>query len=129
MSYSNCDARVGNSYCNQQRGHKGEHALVVVKHIPGPWHYQEESDAYTHIVRTESNRLVVQLRQDTSGTEEANARLIATAPELLEFVRTMKDEANCVCKGKIGEIQRFLGTNIECFHCKAEALIAKAEGR
>lgn len=36
------------------------------KGTPGPWHYQEESDAYTHIVRGPKNEHLVQLRQGTS---------------------------------------------------------------
>jgi hypothetical protein len=51
------------------------------------WHYQEESDAYTHIVRGPSNEHIVQLSQDTSGKAEGRARLMAAAPELLEALR------------------------------------------
>ena len=56
------------------------------KGTPGKWHYQELSDAYTHIVRPDDNpgNIIVQMRQDTSGVTEANARLIAAAPELLK---------------------------------------------
>ncbi|MDT3468959.1 hypothetical protein [Stenotrophomonas maltophilia] len=54
------------------------------KHTPGPWAYQEDSDAYTHIVRGPNNRFICQLAQVTSAEIEANARLIAAAPELLE---------------------------------------------
>ncbi|EKT4441781.1 hypothetical protein QEK83_002441 [Stenotrophomonas maltophilia] len=54
------------------------------KHTPGPWAYQEDSDAYTHIVRGPNNRFICQLAQTTSSEIEANARLIAAAPELLE---------------------------------------------
>lgn len=54
------------------------------KHTPGPWTYQEDSDAYTHIVRGPNNRFICQLNQSTSAEIEANARLIATAPELLD---------------------------------------------
>lgn len=57
------------------------------KHTPGPWFYQERSDAYTHIVRGDGNRFITQLAQDTSGEAEANARLIAAAPELLDVVK------------------------------------------
>lgn len=53
------------------------------KHTPGPWAYQEDSDAYTHIVRGPGNRFICQLAQTTSAEIEANARLIAAAPELL----------------------------------------------
>ncbi len=52
-------------------------------HTPGPWTYQENSDAYTHIVRAAENRFICQLAQDTSGVAEGDARLIATAPDLL----------------------------------------------
>ncbi len=57
------------------------------KGTPGPWHYQEVSDAYTHIVRGPNNYFVTQLSQDTSGRSEADARLMAAAPELLEACR------------------------------------------
>lgn len=57
---------------------------TVSGHIQGPWHYQEESDAYTHIVRGPNNEHIVQLPQDTSGKAEARARFIAGGPELLE---------------------------------------------
>jgi hypothetical protein len=51
--------------------------------IGGPWHYQEESDAYTHIVRGPSNAFIVQLSQTRNGRSEARARLMAAAPDLL----------------------------------------------
>lgn len=53
---------------------------------PGPWFYQENSDAYTHIVRAacKPNLILVHLRQDTSGVTEANARLIASAPTMFD---------------------------------------------
>lgn len=64
-------------------------------HTPGPWWYQEKSDAYTHIVRSGESRFLCQLAQDTSGEAEANARLIAAAPETaaeLERVREINAE-------------------------------------
>lgn len=59
------------------------------KSTPGPWHYQEESDAYTHIVRGPNNYFITQLSQDTSGRSEADARLMAAAPELLDACRAV----------------------------------------
>ena len=60
-------------------------------HMPGPWFYQEKSDGYTHIVRAGGpelgNHFICQLGQDRSGVAEANARLIASAPELLEVAK------------------------------------------
>ncbi|MGO4718068.1 hypothetical protein AB4071_02925 [Stenotrophomonas sp. 2MCAF14_2] len=61
------------------------------KHTPGPWAYQEDSDAYTHIVRGPNNRFICQLNQSTSAEIEANARLIAAAPELLEACQTFAE--------------------------------------
>jgi len=57
-----------------------------MKHTEGPWLYQEESDAYTHIVRAVSNpgRILASTPQRSDGEAEANARLIAAAPELLD---------------------------------------------
>lgn len=59
------------------------------KHAPGPWAYQEDSDAYTHIVRGPGNRFICQLAQTPSAEIEANARLIAAAPELLEALKDL----------------------------------------
>jgi hypothetical protein len=63
---------------------------AVSEHIQGPWHYQEESDAYTHIVRGPSGEHIVQLPQDTSGKAEARARLFAAAPEMLATLKSMR---------------------------------------
>lgn len=59
------------------------------KHTPGPWAYQEDSDAYTHIVRGPGNRFICQLAQTTSAEIEANARLIAASPELFRIVERL----------------------------------------
>jgi len=64
--------------------HRG---IAMSKHTPGPWAYQEDSDAYTHIVRGPNNRFICQLNQSTSAEIEANARLIAAAPELLSALQ------------------------------------------
>lgn len=61
----------------------------VMQPRPAPWHYQERSDAYTHIVRAADNQFVVQMPQDTSGIAEAEARLISAAPDLLAAVKAM----------------------------------------
>lgn len=51
-----------------------------MKHTELPWHYQEDSDTYTHIIRDPSgSRIVAQFRQDTSGLPEANAAFIVKA--------------------------------------------------
>ncbi len=78
-------------------------------HTPGPWHYQENLDAYTHIVRDSNNGYVCKCSQDSSRNTEDNARLIAAAPELLAALKIY--------------VEKFGDTGI------AHAAIAKAEGR
>jgi len=58
--------------------------------------YQEKSDAYTHIVRGPGNLFITQLSQDTSGVAEANAHLMAAAPEMLEALMELR-EACAAC--------------------------------
>ena len=53
------------------------------KWTAGEWRYQEQSDAYTHIVRA-GDRFIVQFPQSGKETSEANARLTAAAPDLYE---------------------------------------------
>lgn len=61
------------------------------KHTPGPWHYQKESDAYTHIVRDCEGAMIASTPQWSNGIAEANARLIAAAPELLEALKAWEE--------------------------------------
>lgn len=84
------------------------------------WHYQEESDAYTHIVRGPTNEHIVQLSQDTTGKAEARARLIAAAPDLLEALKGIVDEM---------ELADFDPEDTDTWYGRAIALIAKAEAR
>lgn len=62
------------------------------KFTQGPWFYQEDSDAYTHIVRPEKfpGRIIHQGWQGTDGEHEANARLIAAAPTILAALEKAK---------------------------------------
>jgi len=79
-------------------------------HTPGPWHYQEHSDAYTHIVRDEHGKYICGCSQD-SGDAEANGRLIAVAPELLDALK---------------EIVSYLDEDVEFFD-RLTTLIEKAQ--
>lgn len=63
------------------------------KWTPGPWRYQEKSDAYTHIVRGPNGRFMIQFSQDPRGESEANARLTAAAPELYAACVALQMEA------------------------------------
>lgn len=86
-----------------------------VSRSKGPWHYQEISDEYTHIVRGPTNEFITQLLQDRSGKAEANARLIAAAPELLEALKAIE---SCLSPDDNDYAAQ-----------KVRAAIAKAEGR
>jgi hypothetical protein len=89
------------------------------KHTPGPWAYQEQSDAYTHIVRGPDNLFICQLSQTTSSEIEANTRLIAAAPELLQALQLVECvyRKNCVNEGEPSSVLDSM-----------QAAIAKATG-
>jgi hypothetical protein len=91
-----------------------------MKHTPGPWHYQENSDAYTHIVRGPSGYFVHQGSQHTDGVSKANALLIAAAPELLE-----------ACLEMVTAVEMEGANGLRFFEARNSALIAirKAEGK
>lgn len=86
------------------------------KHTPGPWHYQEAADPYTHIVRDAAEKYICGCSQDTNGSVRANARLIAAAPDLLELARMVAQHTH-----PRGHRAKMKGIALE--------LIAKAEGR
>jgi hypothetical protein len=74
---------------------------------------------------------VLALVERTSAPDraEAHANLIATAPDLLAFVRKLHAETNCICGIQSKLKGTSLETDLECTKCAAAKLIAKAEGR
>lgn len=64
------------------------------KHTPGPWQ-SDESETYYRGYVIRNNGMVVcrllDLGYPSHGSREANARLIAKAPELLAVVRAIAD--------------------------------------
>lgn len=89
----------------------------MTAHTPGPWHF--DGHQYDHIVWSSDRNRVCFLT--STGPTEANARLIAAAPDLLAALKDMVDGAPLEC----GEP--------DCPDCgpwrTARAAIAKAEGR
>ena len=65
----------------------------VAQHTPGPWHYQQNTDAYTHIVRDSEERYVCGCSQDSKGNAKANAAFIVRAcnchEELLQALQEL----------------------------------------
>jgi len=91
-------------------------------HTPGPWLIQNTTvyalmhDSYKKDVEQFRNRFYASVQKDRECTEEeatANARLIAAAPELLEFAKEWLSRQ---------------GTDANYMTAKAKAAIEKAEG-
>lgn len=97
---------------------------MKVTHTPGPWTYQEGSDAYTHIVRGPERLFITQLGQDTSGVAEANARLMAAAPEMEEALILGLNVLRCLTAHRPLSL-----TRTECIAFdQIEAAVQKARG-
>ena len=59
-------------------------------HTPGPWVYDFDPDGNRHVVYSDDGK-VTELRFKDA---EANARLIAAAPDLLEVLQELKESAS-----------------------------------
>ena len=62
----------------------------MAKSTPGPWHATTRKGSWDWVVARDSNNEICQMFHDGTDfneTGEANARLIAAAPELLEEMR------------------------------------------
>jgi hypothetical protein len=123
-------------------------------HTEGLLHYQEESDAYTHIIRDEQERYVAGFSQHSNGRAEADARrfvacwnyLLPLTTEEIESVpdptliyrerdalQQQRDELLGALKAVSDDMECYclnpeesLGRN-PCGHCKAKAAIKNAE--
>lgn len=97
-----------------------------MKHTPGPWIIEKRVNTFSFVINSDNPRKCIADSWDinTGPIEtEANARLIAAAPELLEALKDLYAQAcgmpkscghdfTCICPGD-----------------KAKAAIAKAEGK
>lgn len=102
--------------------------MSIAKHTPGPWNYQEEADAYTHIVRGPANEFICSGPQDSSGRARADMKLAAMAPVLLKSLKELESisgEANIPMETSkaVRQMARF----IKARECAAQ-IIAKVEG-
>ena len=115
---------MDNENSNDQGGNPSSvEAHVMPTHTPGPWHYQEDSDAYTHIVRGPTGKIIASTAQNSSGEAEANARLIAAAPNLLSAAKRMLEAVRSKDPAEPGT-QRPDGGAV----MSLKGAIAKAEG-
>lgn len=58
-----------------------------MKHTPGPWKFDTES-IYAEVPHTQARTRIVEII--TFGDDQANARLIAAAPEMLEALKEIE---------------------------------------
>lgn len=96
-------------------------------HTPGPWSYSWETQDRDWAIVTDVNGWIVANVNTETGPDvhsapamrqmpaEANAYLIAAAPDLLAFAESARDFAR--------------EANDEAMYADADAVIAKAEGR
>ena len=101
------------------------------QHTPGPWKFDKHTP-YFCTIRDASNRFIgelTDLEAGTVGQMEANARLIAAAPRMLERIR--RDVEQCGCnslpvrplKMPDGSIQ------VGCGYCREKrAILRDVEG-
>lgn len=62
----------------------------TASHTPGPWYVERFDEPGLYIARAETTALLAKLRPvHPRGTMEANARLIASAPDLLAALLPM----------------------------------------
>ena len=60
---------------------------MIDKHTPGPWIKDR------NIIETESGEEIARISYERDGYAQANARLIASAPELLQALELIYDES------------------------------------
>lgn len=73
---------------------------MTTKHTPGPWRLWGKADP-SQVISDATGFIA----QTLGGNDEANARLIAAAPELLEALKNL-DEAYCRSGGPLTRAER-----------------------
>lgn len=98
---------------------------MKTSHTPGPWHIQPSSsfDASYVLIKPIPGQVVAQV--DKLPEMDANAALIAAAPDLLEALKFLDDNDRITCENADFEIP---AGECPCCGCKARAAIAKATG-
>lgn len=92
--------------------------MSETKHTPGPWHCGQESvDPEWWIVTIKGGLIIANV--NAHFRQEANARLIAAAPDILAALR----ECEAFCKGHQETPEK------AARYERVRAAIAKAEGR
>lgn len=101
----------------------------AMKHTPGPWFSQYDDNGFYEI-GSEAVTLRLAFTYGEGDTDEANARLIAAAPDLLEALRNLELGANTVNACYTRNPGNFAATlrDLREYAAAARAVIAKATG-
>ena len=101
-----------------------------MSHTPGPWINDASHPEWERNVIWANDVVVAHVVDDQHGNADANASLIAAAPEMLaalkiwmELETTSDGLRPCYC----GDPE--VTPHGKCYSCMADAAIAKAEGR
>jgi len=112
----------------QARAERQEQSTMTnAKHTKGPWKYAlNVGPTKALIVEADGSTVVECSNRVHDSRFEANARLIAAAPELLAALTTLADVA-----GRIGPFNLLARdiSDLSIAYGMARAVIAKAEGR
>jgi hypothetical protein len=76
---------------------------MAAKHTPGPWTVGDWK-GWSAMVRDGNGDGICIPCTGRGGTNDANARLIAAAPELLEIVRDVQDYSFSKFSGRIRDV-------------------------
>jgi hypothetical protein len=99
-----------------------------VTFTPGPWRWfkPEGSTGWLDVVGAGEMYApsVCSLYNGDRPTIEADARLIAAAPEMLATLKELHGNMACTCR-----LEPLVGGPVPCKTCQVGAVIAKAEGR
>ena len=108
---------------------------VKIEHTPGPWHDAGPLGAGIYVV-SESRPIAVVYGPNTEAAPQADAKLIAAAPEMYEALKAYEalDSQRMNCEECDEQLERAPEVCGECFpfaddaRCKMRVVIAKVEG-
>lgn len=97
----------------------------MAKFTPGPWGLGTSKVA----IWASDGAMVADAWESNDRPDyecEANAKLIAAAPEMYTCLVKMRDGMNCICR--LNKIMEPLGASSECHVCAINAILDKADG-
>lgn len=103
--------------------------MSETKHTPGPWQHQPAAGNHAFLIYSEATGRDLAL---VRNFDEANARLITAAPDLLKLLREVlewnEDDADLATNDTAFRLKNFADT-VACRSAALRAAIAKAEAR